>query len=53
LVVDQFQRAILLFALEGIVTLSTLTMIPRDHNHWRGRGPHERSPSINAMKSLR
>ncbi|QEY31890.1 hypothetical protein EVJ50_06185 [Synechococcus sp. RSCCF101] len=43
--VDEFQRAILLFVLGGIVTLSTLIMILRGHNHWRGRDPYDPTPA--------
>ncbi|WP_191964888.1 hypothetical protein [Synechococcus sp. RSCCF101] len=42
---DEFQRAILLFVLGGIVTLSTLIMILRGHNHWRGRDPYDPTPA--------
>jgi hypothetical protein len=40
--VSDFQLAVLMFCLGGVVTLITVAMILRGHLHWRNRDPFER-----------
>jgi hypothetical protein len=40
---SEFQLAVLMFCLGGLVTLVTVAMILRGHRHWRHRDPFDRS----------
>jgi len=40
---SEFQLAVLMFCLGGLVTLVTVVMILRGHRHWRHRDPFDRS----------
>jgi hypothetical protein len=37
--VDEFQQALLIFAVGAVVTAATAVMILRGHWSWRGRNP--------------
>ena len=38
---SEFQLAILIFAIGGIVTFATLIMILKGHFYWQGRDPFD------------
>jgi hypothetical protein len=43
---SEFQLALLMFCLGGVLTLVTVGMILRGHLHWQGRDPFDRTPPL-------
>ncbi len=41
---NEFQQALLIFGLGGLVTLATVLMIWRGHRQWKGRDPFDDTP---------